>query len=67
MDSHDPLTCEKVPFTAYYSNGTWSWRVRCPACGNERRQHLNTDGRAEMQCNGQQIEAALSYQAASHS
>lgn len=57
MLQHDPRTCEKVPYTAYYANGTWSWQVRCPECGNVRRQDLNTGGLVEMFCNGLTIAA----------
>lgn len=55
MLQHDLRICEKVPYTAYYAIGTWSWQIRCPSCGNVRRQHINTDGRGEMLCNGREI------------
>lgn len=53
MAHHDPKACNKVPYTAYYSNGNWSCKFRCPECGSIGRQVVGAHSGYEMMCDGE--------------
>lgn len=58
MIGHERNECDRMPYTAYFSMDSWSWRDRRPVCGAAQRQILNKDGRGAMFCNGVKIEQA---------
>lgn len=55
--THEPVECERVPYTAYYANGKWSCQFRCPCCGEVARHSVVELGLKKLVCDGTKMEA----------